>query len=121
MGRTGVMWNCWTSRDPLGADAHEVRNARVRIAAARVDRIARLYRRTSWLAAPRAHSNLGARWMRACKDRGRLPGSQHRNVQDAGVEKRFVSDSGLRADRSRSFALLRPEVGRVERLFRDGA
>src|SRR6266545_2433039 len=45
IGRTGVMWNCWTSRDPLGVDAHEVRNARIRIAAARVDRIAGLYGR----------------------------------------------------------------------------
>src|SRR5947208_12873427 len=59
--------------------------------------------------------------MRARKDSGGLPGSEHRNVENAGVEKRFISDAGLRADRLRSFVFLRSQIVRIERLLRNAA
>src|SRR5437763_16445655 len=57
--------------------------------------------------------------MRARKDSGGVSGSQHRDAEDAGVEKRFIADASFRAGRVCSVVFLPIEIVRIERSFRN--
>jgi len=59
--------------------------------------------------------------MRPRKDRGGVPGSEDRDVDHAGVEKRFIADAGFGADCSGSFAGIWLEVLCVEPRCGNGA